>query len=162
MRYPQNNLARYAENAIRETCAYLHITTPLIRSSDLSLPPPIDHQDRVFQTMKVLGGKTYINPIGGRHLYCFEDFIRQGMQLCFHRIDPIEYKQLKQSFVANLSIIDLLMFNSVDEIRLMLSRFSLESIEGTLRKPEASDSTESIFTMEDMLFVDSDNAGDCC
>ncbi|MFC5694228.1 WbqC family protein [Pseudomonas sp. GCM10022186] len=125
LRYPQNNLARYAENAIRETCAYLHITTPVIRSSDLTLPPPIDHQDRVIQTMKVLGGKTYVNPIGGRSLYCFDYFMSHGMQLRFHRIDPIEYKQLKQPFVANLSIIDVLMQNSVEQIRQMLSRFSL-------------------------------------
>ncbi|MCY1355793.1 hypothetical protein D9M69_422290 [compost metagenome] len=47
------------------------------------------------------------------------------MQLRFHRIDPIEYKQLKRPFVANLSIIDVLMLNSVEQIHQMLSRFSL-------------------------------------
>lgn len=125
MRHPQTNLARYAENAIRETCSYLGITTPLVRSSDLVLPPPIDHQDRVIQTMRVMGGNTYINPIGGLSLYCPEYFMSRGIQLRFHRTDKIEYRQSKNPFVANLSIIDLLMFNSVDEIRLMLSRFSL-------------------------------------
>lgn len=125
MRYPQTNLARYAENAIRETCAYLHITTPVLRSSDLHLPPPVDHQDRVIQTMKVLGGNSYINPIGGRSLYSPDYFMSRGIQLSFHRIDAIEYKQLKSPFVANLSIIDLLMFNGVDQIRTMLRKFSL-------------------------------------
>ncbi|HKX56512.1 MAG TPA: WbqC family protein, partial [Xanthomonadales bacterium] len=80
---------------------------------------------RVIQTMKLLGGKTYVNPIGGRSLYCFDCFMSHGMQLRFHRIDTIEYKQLKQPFVANLSIIDVLMLNSVEQIRQMLSRFSL-------------------------------------
>lgn len=129
MRHPQKNLAQYAENSIRETCSYLRITTPVVRSSDLVLPPPIDHQDRVVQTMKALGGNTYINPIGGLSLYCPEYFMSQGIRLRFHRTDNVEYKQSKNPFVANLSIIDLLMFNSVDEIRLMLSRFSLGSSE---------------------------------
>ncbi|MBT8765796.1 WbqC family protein [Metapseudomonas boanensis] len=136
MRFPQINLARYAENAIRETCAYLHITTPILRSSDLHLPPPVDHQDRVIQTMEVLGGNSYINPIGGLGLYSPDYFMSRGIKLNFHRIDEIEYKQLTKPFVANLSIIDLLMFNGVDQIQNMLKRFSLGVAEEDFRSLE--------------------------
>ncbi len=133
VRYPQSNLALYAENAILEICAYLRIPTPIVRSSDLNLRLPTDHQDRVIQTMKVLGGNTYINPIGGLSLYCPKHFSNNGIKLCFHRIDSIEYKQLNWPFVANLSIIDVLMFNSVEQIRLMLNGFSLLEHWGELR-----------------------------
>jgi hypothetical protein len=126
MLYPHSNLARYAEHSIRELCTHLEIDTPIVRASDLQLPTPIDKQDRVIQTARKFGAKHYINFIGGLDLYCPDYFARHGLQLHFHRIEDITYRQLKQPFVANLSIIDVLMFNSVEQVRQWLPKFSLE------------------------------------
>jgi hypothetical protein len=127
MRYPQKNLALYSENSIREIGAYLKIITPIVISSELKLPPPTDHQDRVILTMKALGGATYINPIGGRGLYCSKYFSQKNLKLKFHRMHAITYPQLKAPFVPNLSIIDVMMFNSVEDIDQQLKKFSLEA-----------------------------------
>jgi len=127
MRYPQCNLSLYIEHSIREICAYLRITTPIINSSSLNLPCPRDKQDRVVQTMKKLGGTHYINPIGGLSLYCCNYFERHDLKLRFHRMNPAQYSQLRHPFVADLSIIDVLMFNSVDQIRQLLPKYSLET-----------------------------------
>jgi len=126
MLYPHTNLARYTEHSIRELCNYLGIDTPIVRASDLPLPTHIEKQDRVIQTAKQFGAKRYINLIGGRDLYCSDYFAHHGLQLHFHRIDDIRYRQFEKPFVANLSIIDVLMFNSAEQVRQWLPKFSLE------------------------------------
>jgi hypothetical protein len=127
MRHPQRNLSLYVEHSIREICSYLRITTPLISSSSLNLPLPEDKQDRVIKTMKKLDGTNYINPIGGLSLYCCDYFERHGLSLRFHRMSPVQYQQFRYPFVENLSIIDMLMFNSVNEVRQLLPKFSLKT-----------------------------------
>jgi hypothetical protein len=127
IRYPQNNLALYAEHSIRGICTYLGIATPIVMASKLPLPSAFDKQDRVIQIAKYFEAKHYINFIGGLELYCPDYFARHDLQLHFHRINDITYRQLKQPFVANLSIIDVLMFNSVERVQQWLSNFSLEA-----------------------------------
>ena len=125
---PERNLARFTEQAIRQICAYLGITTPIHIGSELDLPPPLDKQDRVITIAKKLGAERYINPIGGVALYCPALFRSYGLSLRFLRMDDLSYPQFKQPFVPSLSIIDVLMFNSRSEVQSLLKRFSL--IEG--------------------------------
>ena len=124
IRYPERNLALYIEHSIRQLCAYLHIPTPIYRASDLRIIA-LDKQDRVVQTARQLGASVYINPIGGTALYEHGYFARQGLGLKFFRMDDVAYRQYRGAFVANLSIIDVMMFNRVDEIRALLPRYSL-------------------------------------
>ncbi|WP_420476678.1 WbqC family protein [Noviherbaspirillum sp. ST9] len=125
LRHPDRNLARYAENATRRICDYLGIRTPIHIASDLKIIDVIDKQDRVIRTARKIGGETYINFIGGVRLYDPDRFREAGLTLKFHRIDDIVYRQFDDEFVPLLSIIDVMMFNSVAEIREMLPRFSL-------------------------------------
>ncbi len=67
----------------------------------------------------------YINPIGGLELYQKEVFEEQGMQLNFIKSKPVQYPQLKNDFVPWLSIIDVLMFNSVEQIQTFLDSYEL-------------------------------------
>ena len=68
----------------------------------------------------------YINPIGGIELYSKNDFLNHEIQLSFLSSKLIHYKQFKNNFVPNLSVIDVLMFNSIDEVKNMLSNFELQ------------------------------------
>jgi hypothetical protein len=123
--YHDNRLAIYIENSLREICIYLEIDTPILRSSELPFNPELRNQKRVIETVKLLDGDTYINPIGGTCLYSFDEFRRNGMTLLFHRMDDIRYPQYGKGFIPNLSIIDVMMFNDVDEIQELLRRCSL-------------------------------------
>lgn len=124
IRCPERNLALYIEHSIRQLCAYLHITTPVYRASDLKIIA-LDKQDRVVQTARELGASLYINPIGGAALYEHAYFARHGLGLKFFKMDEVGYRQYRTPFVGNLSIIDVMMFNTVDEIRALLPRYSL-------------------------------------
>ena len=52
-------------------------------------------------------------------------FRENGLELAFLKADDIIYPQFGEEFVPNLSIIDVMMFNSVPEIQDMLNRYTL-------------------------------------
>ena len=71
---------------------------------------------------------SYVNPIGGLDLYDPEKFKRRGIALKFLRPKLSSYRQFDEPFVERLSIIDVLMFNSKDEIKsLVLGNYELIS-----------------------------------
>lgn len=125
LEYPDRNLAAFNENSIRRICRYLGIDTPICRASELGLEPGLDMQERVIQTVEKLRGKLYINPVGGLELYCPATFRERGLQLRFLQMNEFSYRQFKDPFVPALSIIDVMMFNSREQVRDMLERFSL-------------------------------------
>jgi len=126
LRYPEKNLARYLEHSLRQVCAYLQIDTPIHMASTLPVDEAQvqDKQDRVVKLTRHFNGDRYLNAIGGTALYDGEYFARHGVELRFHRMDELCYTQFKDPFVANLSIIDVLMFNPVSRIRQWLSCYS--------------------------------------
>jgi hypothetical protein len=125
IRFPQQNLALYTEHTIRELCAYLHIVTPILRGSDLRLNSCEDKQDRVANICQTFSATIFLNPIGGSELYNRDYFARRGLLVRFFQMDTIVYRQLKQGFVPNLSIIDVLMFNCVEHVQEMLQCYRI-------------------------------------
>ena len=72
-----------------------------------------------------LGATEYINPPGGVALYDKIDFKKAGIDLYFLQPGKIEYQQFNDAFVPNLSVIDVLMFNSVESAQKTLNLFTL-------------------------------------
>jgi hypothetical protein len=124
--FRETNLAKYAEHSIRRICRYLGIATAILISSELQVSRDLDGQYRVIETVKRLSGDTYINPIGGVELYDYAHFRRNGITLKFHRMNDIRYRQFGRGFVPGLSIIDVLMFNSIPSVTSLLSSYTLE------------------------------------
>lgn len=123
----ETNLAKFAEMSIKSVCAYLEIDTPVVAASTLGMKREIDRQDRVIETAKLFNSAICINPIGGTELYDVSYFRDHHITLKFHRMHDIAYLQGENQFVSNLSVIDVMMFNDVSEIRAMLPQFSLLS-----------------------------------
>ena len=129
IQHPQQNLARYVENSLRELCAYLLIDTPIVRGSDLNITHGKDKQDRVIQVAHALSASSVLNPLGGMQLYDRDYFARHGLLLRFFAMQPISYPQFGQPFVSDLSIIDVLMFNSVEQVRALLDHCNTHELE---------------------------------
>ncbi|UPT76817.1 WbqC family protein [Sulfurovum sp. XGS-02] len=121
----EKNLAKYVGYAIERTVQYLDIDTKMIYLSDLQGDTLLKGQDRVIDICKRLNADHYINSIGGQKLYNKEDFLREGIKLNFIKSGDIEYKQFNHKFIPNLSIIDVMMFNSKEEIEEMLNSYEL-------------------------------------
>jgi len=125
LKNPERNLARYLYHSIIQIKTLLRIDTPIFISSEIPIEHTLKGQDRIIELNKQLGADTYINPIGGVELYRAGDFRREGIELRFLQSNLPRYKQFDHDFVPSLSIIDVLMFNSIDDISEMLNDFSL-------------------------------------
>lgn len=116
-----NNIAEYLENIIREISGYLEISTEIVISSNLKKNNNLKAQDKVIDICKILKADEYVNAVGGQNLYSREDFAREGIKLKFINTDLIVYKQYDNNFVKDLSIIDVLMFNSKEKVKMLLN-----------------------------------------
>lgn len=123
--HEDRNLARFTGNSVEEVAGHLGIDVKIRYSSSLREDKDLKGQERVLAICQELAGDMYINAIGGQALYSEDAFAECGIELRFLRSVPVEYPQLTKPFVSNLSIIDLMMFNSSAEITRMLSRYDL-------------------------------------
>lgn len=123
--YPNKQLALFIANSFREILTYLNINTKIYISSDLHKDCALKGKEKVIHICKLLGADAYYNAIGGQKLYDKEDFENNGISLSFLKTKDINYLQFNNSFIPCLSMIDVLMFNSVDDINNMLDKFEL-------------------------------------
>ena len=117
IRHGERNLFRYLDHSIRAACDLLTVGTEIRTSSDIAIDHTLKKQDKVLALCRAAGARTYVNAIGGTELYDKEEFRRQGVELQFLRSKPFEYPQLEPAFVPSLSIVDALMFNSLETVR---------------------------------------------
>ena len=121
----EKNLSRYIGFSLAEISTYLGINTQFIYSSAVNKNNDLKAQSKIIEICKKLEAKNYINPIGGQELYNKKIFEHEKINLNFLKTDFIEYKQFKNEFIPYLSIIDILMFNSIVEIKNMLDKYTL-------------------------------------
>lgn len=125
IKHDEKNLAKYLAHSIQEVCKYLGIDTRLIISSELDKNNSLRRQYRIIEICKLLNADQYINAIGGIELYSRDDFLAHGIDLKFLKTREIKYQQFNKEFIPNLSIIDILMFNSVEETKKLLGEYDL-------------------------------------
>ena len=109
--FSDKRLAAFIANSFREIFSYLSIDTEILMSSDI----PKDNS---------LSADTYYNAIGGQNLYDKKEFSEHGIVLNFVDTIPKVYSQLRtKEFVPYLSMIDVLMNNTKDEVNDLLDSF---------------------------------------
>ena len=123
--YEDKCLSEFIVNSIKEILSYLQIDTPILLSSQIEKNCSLKGKDKVIDLCKILGSELYINAIGGQLLYDKTEFASHGIELKFLKTEFVPYKQFDNEFVPRLSILDILMFNSVDEVNRMLDRYEL-------------------------------------
>lgn len=125
--YEADNIAEFIAHSFRCIGDYLGINTEFIISSDIDKDNSLHGQDKVISICKILGATDYYNATGGQQLYDYAAFREHDIQLHFLQTDHIEYPQFGGDFEPNLSIMDVMMFNSVEEIHKMLGAYTLIS-----------------------------------
>jgi hypothetical protein len=139
--YPTEYLSELNAQSIRAVCNYLKINT--IIESDMARYQEIESNlldekftsenygniepkaIRIIEICKYEGANSLYNSLGGVALYSKEMFEKYNILIRFIKTKSIQYKQFDNTFVPNLSIIDVLMFNSIDKIHEMLLEFEL-------------------------------------
>lgn len=122
---PEKNLFRFIYDSIVLINDYLEIKTPIVISSTINADHTLKSQDKVLSLCKAQNVDVYINSIGGVELYDKETFKQNNIELNFIKSNPIQYKQFNNEFISWLSIIDVLMFNSKEEIKKYLNNYTL-------------------------------------
>lgn len=126
LNFKEPNLFKFILNSIREVKSILSIATPITVSSDIEIDHTLKGKEKVLSICAVKKANTYINPIGGQILYSKPDFKERNVDLFFlNTASPLVYKQFDNKFVPNLSIIDIMMFNTPEEIAVLLTQYTL-------------------------------------
>lgn len=112
--------------SIIQICRHLNIETKFVISSSIEIDHELKSTFKIIKICKYLGATDYFNSIGGESLYSKEQFAENGLKLYFIKPKPGDYRQLNNGFISNLSIIDVMMFNSIQEIGLMLTQYNVE------------------------------------
>ena len=115
------NLFEYLIQSINLVLRHLNILTPIIISSTLDVDRTLKSQEKVIGICKQMDASDYVNPIGGICLYNKQHFSNQNIALRFLKTANIQYHQFNNAFIPSLSIIDVLMFNSVDSVISMIN-----------------------------------------
>ena len=86
----------------------------------------MERSRRLINMAKILGCTRYVNSVNGSFLYDRNEFSKNGIELNFIKPTLLPYRQYNaKEFHAGLSIIDLMMNLSVEEIRTHLDSFEL-------------------------------------
>ncbi|MEM8520382.1 WbqC family protein [Flavobacterium sp. PL12] len=120
-----NLISKLAVKAIKSICGYLTIDTEILETSAIYKNNQFKAQQRVLDICAIEKASQYINVSGGLELYSKEVFKEKGIQLNFIKAGAINYKQFGNEFVPWLSIIDVLMFNSVEEVKNLINQYEL-------------------------------------
>ena len=74
---------------------------------------------------KKIGADTYINPSGIKGFYNHENFKENGIRLFYIENNIKPYRQFNNDFISHLSIIDVLMFNAIEDVNILLDDYKL-------------------------------------
>lgn len=113
--------------SVRKICEYLNLDT-VFEQSSVNYPETkvYKKERRLIEICKQNNADTYINPIGGIELYKKDDFSKEGIKLFFIKMKDIHYRRFDNNvFPTNLSIVDVIMFNSREEVKKMLNEYEL-------------------------------------
>ena len=120
-----DNLFEFIYHSIHIICSFLEIKTKMIISSSIPINHDLKSEEKVLEICKYLNTDIYINSIGGQKLYSRERFIQNGITLKFLQTTEIKYSQFNNEFLPQLSILDVMMFNSKNVINNLLMNYEL-------------------------------------
>ena len=112
----EKNLARFLVYQLQQICTYIGFSPLWIISSELKKDTGLCAQEKILAICNELGATHYINVPGGKELYDKQSFDARGIELSFIQPRRTTYSQFGKEFVPHLSIIDVMMFNSPDEL----------------------------------------------
>ncbi|WP_338875741.1 WbqC family protein [Spirosoma sp. SC4-14] len=123
--FTTDSIADLIHFSLVELNQYLGLTTRLIASSSIYDNSQLKAQERILDICRQENATGYINPIGGLELYDKPTFAQAGINLNFLKAKRVEYSQFKNDFIPWLSILDIMMFNDVATVRVLLDEYEL-------------------------------------
>lgn len=123
-----DDIVSFNHASLLKVCEYLEINIQMDIFSDMHLEiEPVNAPDEwALNICKAIDGTTeYWNPIGGTSFFDKTKYEKAGLNIQFQQMNLEPYDQNRETFEAGLSIIDVMMFNSPEEINKMLDNYIL-------------------------------------
>jgi len=120
----ERSLSRFNIQILEKTCRRLQISFSYEYFSEmnLKLSDVNGPGDWALRISEALGAKEYVNSPGGVAIFDPEKFKSAGIKLTIRNIPPFEYVTKGYEFIPYLSIIDVMMFNSAEQIKTFLDK----------------------------------------
>ncbi|MGM9831104.1 MAG: WbqC family protein [Paludibacteraceae bacterium] len=121
------NITELNKYSLEAICKYLGFEKKIEIFSQLNLPiePAAAPDEWALNICKAIdGADEYINPIGGLSFFDRDKYEDAGIKLYFQNMEITEYSQKRTTFEPGLSIMDVMMWNDVDEINIMLDKYT--------------------------------------
>ena len=118
-----NSIVELDVNALSIICEYLNIkfSYKIFSESDIKINNVNAPDEWALEISKAYSAKEYYNPPGGEEFFDKRKYKRSKIELKFLKLSSQEYNQQCNIFEPGLSIIDVMMFNSADEINHILN-----------------------------------------
>jgi hypothetical protein len=113
--------------ALVKVCTYLGINREieLFSAMDLKIESVSAPDEWALNICKAVGASEYWDTTGAIEYFNKSKYIQSDIELHFQKITLTPYDQGRKCFDAGLSILDVLMFNSVEKINTMLDNYEL-------------------------------------
>lgn len=119
-----DKISDYAINSIKTVSGYLNLQTNFVESSQIKYNYETDKKQKLNSLISVVGATELILPPGSTEIYEKSDFAVKTSFLIPN--NNIHYSQFsKTRFESNLSMIDILMFNTKQEVNNLLKEYTL-------------------------------------
>lgn len=125
LEFDERSIASVCQKSFKDIFSYLGVEKQFKKTSELEYDRSAAARDRLITLCHQFEADCYINAPGGRKLYEKDDFAESGLDLKFVDPMPVEYPQCGSQFVPNLSIIDVLMNCSRDQVIEYMKRYEL-------------------------------------
>lgn len=123
-----NDIVALNKASLEIICYYIGIKNNIKVYSDLNLiiDTPNAPDEWALNICKTMGNvNEYWNPPGGQSFFSKSKYDQAGIKLLFQQVNLTPYDQKRTSHETGLSIIDVMMFNSVESINNMLDNYEL-------------------------------------
>jgi hypothetical protein len=121
----ERNLSRFLYESIKNVCEYLKIDTKIVPTSSIYPKGTLKGQDRIIDICIRESATCYVNLPGGISIYDSLAFQKYSIDLKFIKPNFFSYSQATSNFIPYLSIIDVLMWNSVERVSMMAKHFKV-------------------------------------
>ncbi|MGB3676182.1 MAG: WbqC family protein [Candidatus Nanopelagicales bacterium] len=118
-------IADLCHAALAATSIHLGVDTPIVRSAERYNNRHLSSAARMMDICRLEGAEELLNLPGGESIYDRSEFASADISLKFLNMNEIEYDQGREGYVSHLSIIDVLMYNSRERTRSLLTEYSL-------------------------------------
>ncbi len=125
--HEKGSIADLDAHLLEATCQYIGIPfkREVFSEMHLAIEPVAAPDEWALNICRALSADTYINPPGAMELFYRDKYAQAGIMLKFVKVNLRPYDQRRQFFEEGLSILDVMMFNTPQQIQAMLDDYCL-------------------------------------